>query len=272
MENRIESGEIGLGLLRPENDPASIVSFRRPMALMAPKDRPKAIDPRAIIPIENQGPVGSCAGHALALCGTLCILFATGRLVRLSRMWCYLQGQKKSGLFGRDVGSSIFGCVQAAHDVGICREEAFPYPGRYETRIPAAAIAEAVEHTIRSNCDISSYDEAFAFLSNGIGGIQIGIDWVTSLANNTSGVIDTLGGRSLGGHSVALCGYSDRIYRDGRNYLILGNSHSTDWGRGGWAEVAPPVIDQWLRGGGNGYGLSDMEDFARRELDLSSFS
>lgn len=271
----VMGGQLGLGWLRSHERMEDYGSILRTFAAGPVIDPPSIIDHRKWLATENQGGVGSCAGHAGADCAQVCNWIAThGEAVRMSRMWCYLMGQKQSGLFGRDVGATISGVVSAMNQFGVPREATFPYPGAYRTQIPAAAFTEAKEHRILSASPMRSYDECFAFLASGIGAIQIGIDWTSSLAGCRDGVIERVSGGSYGGHSVSLVGYSARRDSQDRQYLWLHNSHGTGWGNEGWGEVAPRVIDAWIEKSGVGefMGLSDMEAYERRWIDVSLFA
>lgn len=268
-------GMLALGWLKSHERVEDYGTILRTFQGMGLADPPAVIDHRKWLLTENQGGVGSCAGHAGADCAQVCNWIATrGEAVRMSRMWCYLMGQKQSGLFGRDVGATISGVVGAMHRHGVPREETFPYPGAYRTAIPAAAHEEAKQHRILSVSPMRSYADCFTFLAAGLGGIQIGIDWTSSLAGNRDGVIEQVSGGSYGGHSVSLVGYSARRDSANRQYLWLHNSHGTGWGNRGWAEVSPRIIDDWIgRSGGNEFmGVSDLEAYERRWNDVSLFA
>lgn len=226
---------------------------------------PEEIDHRGWLQIENQGPVGSCAGHAESTCLEVCNYIATGgNVVQLSRMFCYLAGQQMCGLFGADQGSTIEGVVEASKRVGVCLESTFPYPGRYITSVPNSATIEAAQHKLRSHVNIGGYQQGFDFVGSGVGGLIIGIDWVQSLINCT-GIVDSLRGGSVGGHALAIVGYSKRLDRQGRKYLWLANSHGRQWGNNGWAEIAPAVFDYWCQRDVV-IGVSDLENFGPREI------
>ncbi|MFO1019234.1 MAG: C1 family peptidase [Planctomycetales bacterium] len=274
-EELITSGQWGLGWRRDQERADFLAPLVRAFAFMAPGDAPPVIDHRNWLQTENQGGMGSCAGHAGADCAQVCNWIATrGEAVRMSRMFCYLTGQQESGLFGRDAGASISGVVSAMHKIGVPREETFPYPGVYTTRIPQQAFQEAEEHRIRSVSPMQRYADCFAFLALGIGAIQIGIDWTSSLANDRTGVIDRVWGGTLGGHSLSLVGYSARRDDEGRQYLWMHNSHGKSWGNRGWAEVSPRVIDHWLLNFNSGefLGVSDLAAYERRWIDPSQFA
>jgi hypothetical protein len=260
-----------LGWRKDIEDRQKLHSTAAKFAFRAPAAPPPVIDHRSWLKVENQGPVGSCAGHAGSSVAEVCNWIKSGGKVRqFSRMWCYLMGQKHCGLFGRDVGASIGGVVEALMQDGVPQESTFPYPGRYVTAIPQAAVTEAAPHKMGSHAVMRSYDDVFAFLASGIGAIEIGIDWTSSLANNTTGVIESVSGGSYGGH--ALGGYSDRRDRQGRQYIWLVNSHGTGWGNQGWAEVAPDVIDQWIRTSDFEFiGMSDLAAYDENTNRLVDF-
>ncbi len=61
---------------------------------------------------------------------------------------------------------------------------------------------------------------------------------------------------------VALIGYVDKQDDQGRNYLILGNSHGQKWGRNGFAIVAPNCCRQWCSNNTNEVHLvSDLQEY-----------
>lgn len=274
-EQMIESGQLGLGYVFGQENPQHYEGMLRDVVFTAPPSRPLSVDHRGWLWVENQGQLGSCAGHALALVAAVCCYIATRGQVRqrMSRMWCYLEGQKQGGFFGRDQGASISGCAAAAKQNGIAREETFPYTGVYSTQIPQAAVVEAGQHRILSATPLRDYAGSLNFISMGLGGIQIGINWLTGLANNRTGLItrDNCGGRNLGGHSLAILGYSERMDDQGRNWLIMHNSHDYSWGKNGCAEVEPAVYENWIRNASPGefMALSDMQEYQNRFVDVS---
>lgn len=211
-------------------------------AFMAPDE----IDHRGWLRVENQGRMGSCSGHAVTTDQEILWYLATGgQTVQLSRMLGYLAGQKCCGLLGSDQGATITGSIRGAREIGCCLEEVFPYPGQYTSHIPQAALDAAKSHLCAQHAVLRSYDDCFRWLATGTGVIEIGITWDSTLANNTSGVIDRLGGQVYGGHALAVVGYSKRVDDRGRKFLWMVNSHGRGWGREGWAEVAPALFDRW---------------------------
>lgn len=266
--------QFGLGWVKGAEDPRHYSGMQRTFSLAAPADAPEEIDHRGWLRTENQGNMGSCTGHAAADCAEVCNWIATGgQVIQVSRMFCYLMGQAESGLLGRDQGASISGSVSSLNKNGAPLEDRFPYPQRYTTNIPGPAKDEAKQHLLRSVTPIHSYEAAFSFLANGIGAIEIGIDWTAGLASS-NGVIElnNIGGGVYGGHALAISGYSKRRDRQGRQYQWLHNSHGNGWGNDGWAEVAPDVIQHWINTGAEFIGVSDMEGYERRYIDTSKFA
>lgn len=230
----------------------------------APENVPETLGIDRWMNIEDQGMVGSCAGHARTSVLEACIYHQTrGTVVQLSRMFAYLTAQKIDGISG-DNGSTITGNAQAAEQWGTCREEFFPYPGRYTTKIPKAAWDNAGEFKLRTWRVLRSYDETWRWLAMGLGGVQIGIGWNASCDRPVMESYKPGGG----GHSVAFLDWTSRRDSQGRRYLKLFNSWGKGWGNAGTSEVAPKAVDQMLDDGFTVFvGMSDMADLKPRSVD-----
>lgn len=264
----IRSGQLGLGLRRDPAGDARLLATSKTFSLMASARAPKAIDNRSWLESLSQGAMGSCEGNDLAANGTILNWYKTGEKVRMSRMWCYLRSQYHFGNLGSDSGASIPSGIETAKTDGFCTEKTFPYPNpvRYSTAIPPEAFTEAKPHVIHSSTVLKNYAEGFAYLATGVGVISIGINWVESTAENQNGLIETESGSSLGGHALSINGYTERKDKQGRNYLLLLNSHGTGWGSKGWAEISPAMIDYWIQTGMGFIGLSDLVEYGERDL------
>lgn len=212
----------------------------------------------------------SCAGHACSTVLEICNWIDTkGDEIQLSRMFAYIVGQRESGISG-DSGATISGVVAAAKRKGICLEETWPYPSHYTTEIPDDAFREAGQHKLINHSVLGSYSDCWRFLASGVGAIEIGVPWKSSLANNRSGVIEDASGQTYGGHAVAIVGWTTRTDQQGRNYLILANSHGEGWGAGGFAEVAPHLFDEWGRDDFSELiGASDLQEYGVRDLSFA---
>lgn len=238
---------------------------------------PDEFDTRSIINTEFQGDTNSCEGHALSSLMEACAWIAArnGQASapdQFSRWYAYLMAQKQGGHFGSDQGAGIAPGIKAMKLVGCCKESTLPFPGRYVTKIPAAAHAEAAQFKLGSHANLTDYQSVFDFMAGGFGGVNIGITW-TGRLRNCSGIIelqDVKGGGQ--GHALLIWGWSKRVDAQGRKYVWLHNSHGKSWGNGGRAEVAPGVIDWWgasrsaeMIGGSDlsGYNNPRLVDFSR---------
>ncbi len=209
-------------------------------------DAPETFDPRDWLQVEQQGSLGSCAGHAASTATEICEFLETkGDKVQLSRAFAYIFGQHEASIIG-DRGCTITGVVKSLKKNGICSEESWPYVADYPAihDVPEAAIVEARRHKIVNHSYLQSYQETLNYLQSGQGAVIIGIPWTAGLANNQSGVIrsDNSRGKNLGGHAVCLCGWS-APEGGGNPWLILANSHGKKWGKNGFAVCSPGWID-----------------------------
>lgn len=230
---------------------------------------PPEIDPRPWHRIENQGPMGSCQGHALSSVCEMAYHIATNEVIQFSPLFAYYATQKIDGILGRDAGSTISGGLQCARQYGACPLDVMPYPQpvRYTGRIPPEAFEAAAPFRIRSHAICRSYDDVFAFLASGQGGVEIGIRWGAAMTPNNDGVVEQFRPGS-GGHAVCFLGYSRREDVRGRKYLWLANSWSEAWGDRGWAEVAPRAVDQMAQHPETVMiGMSDLSTPMPRKID-----
>jgi C1A family cysteine protease len=195
-----------------------------------------------------------------------------GDSIVLSAMFAYLTNQKCCGCFGADNGATIAGSCQAAQSYGICLEETFPYTGHYTTKVASQATSEGKQHLIRSHAVLNSYADAFQYLATGTGVIQIGVP-VGDAFQNCKDVLTAADAQQdmsqpEGGHALAIVGYTTRKDNQGRNYLILVNSWSEQWGSNGTIEVEPACFDLWTNtqdGSCEVIGLSDLDAYGDTE-------
>ena len=204
-----------------------------------PFEAPEELDLRPWHVIENQGSMGSCVGSSGASIVEVCNKIATGDMdTQLSKWWCYRQSQMKGGITG-DSGAMLGDMMWVSDNLGVCKESTVPYPRSYSSAIPnkEAATIEAKEIVIQNHVDIRTYDDAFEFLSKGIGAIQIGIQWPGSWKNPSSPYLTSYPGGS-GGHALMVCGYLKERDSEGYNWLTMPNTWSKNWADNGWAYLS----------------------------------
>ena len=255
------------GWKRDEED-FDFLRTRTAKLFSAPKDfvPPKTMSFRNIIRVENQGPMGSCVGHG-GSSGMECLAYlSAGVKIQLSRMFCYLQSQRATGIRG-DNGATIAGCVKALANIGICQEAEMPYPNpiRYNPNIPQSAVVAAQKHKILGHQDLNSAQEVFDWISQGKGPVIFGMDWYDNVSNSNGLVTaNMLRGGSGGGHCNIFMGYSGELGSDGKPLIDDLNSHGTGSGNQGWFQWTWGAVDELARQERNQrsiIGITDITGF-----------
>lgn len=228
-----------------------------------------SVDPRSVLRVENQGSVGSCQGHSISSACEWCYIIATqDSKLQLSRAYGYYETQRLDGISG-DRGSTIEGGIRLATEFGICREELWPYSGRYEPTRPRPIEElrkDAATYKIGKSYKLTSYDGIRTFLGSGQGAVHLGITWNSSV---DGALINNYSGASGGGHAIGLYSLSDRKDSQGRPFCWMMNSWGKNWGNGGWAEWSPNAISQMLASRWAVFiGVSDMPNVKPREFSL----
>jgi hypothetical protein len=230
------------------------------------------LDPREVIIVEDQAQQGACAGHSLSSILEWIYTVLSGVTgLQLSRAMAYYEAQRLNNIRG-DSGSTISAGVKLAETVGLCREELWKYPSRYNPERPQnyqAVLADAAKFRIGSKTQITSYEGYRTFVGAGIGGVHNGISWGDYM--NVKVVEDFTPGSRDGGHSIAGLALSTRTDRDGNPYLWILNSWRRTWGQNGWQEWSPLAVRKMLRHQFTAMvGLSDMpyQEFKPREYSL----
>ena len=263
----IEQRPTGYVIEAEEPDELARTATDLPFMAAEVPDR-QLIDPRKILPVVNQGQMGSCVGNSGCTVLEWCNWLDGGQFNQFSRMFAYLEAQKYSGFFGKDQGAAIIGMAKAGEGVGICLETTFPYPSRYSKNIPDGALPEAAQHKLMKHTVLRSYDDARTFLLGFQGAIQIGVSLVQSIDNCRSDSIETLSGSSRGGHAMCWIELADKKDSQGRNYFWGPNSWGKGWGQGGWAMWAPSVVDSICRNQ-TAIGFSTLTVYDPRVIDWS---
>ena len=228
-----------------------------------------SFDPRKVLRIENQGPVGACQGHSISSgCEWIYILATGDTKLQLSRAYGYYESQRIDRLLGADRGSTIQAGVNLAMEKGICPEELWPYQHRYAPTPPRPLeelYAAAAKYRIAKSVRLTSYEAIRTFLGSGQGMVHLGIPWGPSV---NKAVVSSYSPGS-GGHAIGLYSLSERKDSQGRPWAWMMNSWGINWGNEGWAEWSPTAIEQMLRQRWAVFiGISDMPQVKPREWTL----
>lgn len=221
---------------------------------------PEMVDPSALdkdlMPVEDQGSIGSCQGNSLTECAEYSMFVATNKVVQFSRIAAYLGSQKHDRIEG-DQGSTLSGGTKYAGSDGFCLESTVPYPRSYPSSgwrsLPAAAWEEGKKYLLKSETEIREASAIRQYIGAGAGIVQIGIPWGDFMEPQQGFITSFRPGSDYGGHAVVFCGYSpDSIVgrkssRDFGYWLKLKNSWSTRWGLKGIAWVDPGAVVDMLR-------------------------
>jgi C1A family cysteine protease len=244
-------------------------------------DLPVEVDPRKSnlasigwLQVEDQRQQGSCQGQALTECAEFCYAAASGgKVVQLSRQYAYIRSQQFDNIRS-DSGSTLSGGTKCAIE-GICDETIGPYRGSSYPGwgyITDAMRADAKNYRLMTHTAIKSADELKQYVGSGIGIIQIGISWNSSMTPDSKGCIRRFSSGGGGGHSVVFCGYvpdsAIGVQSSAGWWALMKNSWGTRWGVGGYAYVEPSAINQMIRASWSVFvGRSDMVIPGPRNID-----
>jgi hypothetical protein len=201
--------------------------------------------------IENQGQQGACQGFALSSAAEVCHYIATqGKVVQLSPQWAYIESQRFDGLIGYDRGSTLTGGLKVAMQLGLCRDELWPYTGRYHTESPkgrAACLADAAGFKLQKGIRLKNAQQVKDWIAGGVGAAWCGrrIGWG-------------------GGHATLFA----ELDEQGR--FVEVNSWGGNWGNRGRATHTFQTVQGWFSDPYTVFvGVSDMQTIAVRPVDFS---
>jgi hypothetical protein len=168
-------------LRRAEANKPDFNSSANPMTLFDPLD---------------QGQQGSCQGHSLALIFRICYFLSTGVVLNFSRAAAYYISQRFDNIKS-DQGSTLSAGQKVATQHGLCLEDDWPYPSRYDPREPAG-----ISYPFRLVAAQPTRDPEIIMQALDLGlPVQDGIIWDSSVSRSISTSFTGSGG---GGHSTTL--------------------------------------------------------------------
>lgn len=232
--------------------------------------------------------VVNCQGYGLVQCVEYLYAVLTGQVVQLAPLFAYLMSQYFDGING-DRGSTLSGGTKVLEKIGLCllsvypKERVYP-PGGYRD-IPQSAIDAAKASPFKTLRTVRFRDAAEyrAFVGSMAGIVQTGTRWTRSMASPPGhGIIQSIGGASLGGHSWNFCGYLpiDEMGAEARRFVpktrgeflnLACNSHAVSYGDGGFTYYTDELFNE-LNRSDLLLGRTDMGDIKPRpsKIDFTS--
>lgn len=147
-----------------------------------------------------QGQQGACQGHALAHMAQVICNQAYSVQRTFSRACGYYEAQRHDRITG-DKGSTLSGGRKVASEDGLCLEQDWPYPDRYNPTRPQG-FDQLPRIVIPSSKPIEDAELIYDLLEAGAA-IQTGVNWNASFDVPVSDRHSTASG---GGHSTLLYG------------------------------------------------------------------
>ena len=206
-------------------------------------------------PPRSQGRRNTCVAFTLAAM----IQQMSDAAIELSPQFAYWTFKERDGISG-DVGTRPDIAMLALRDMGICREQTWPYnPARDDRNAgqgppPSEALTEAQHYRASDFIALPPNDvlRIKATIAAGMSvliGLTVQEHWTNTWQAWTLGrVRPALPGESIrGGHAMLAIGYKDDPSVPGNGYLIVRNSWGTTWGKenpdgAGYAHIPYQVV------------------------------
>ena len=214
----------------------------RPISLST---TPAKVDLRQLYstPVEDQGNLGSCTGHAIAEAIEM-VDRKNGKNLELSRLFIYYYERLLEGTVNYDNGAYIRDGIKACYTYGAPLESLWPYNiSKFRVSPSPAAIQDAAKRKVTLYERALDFNACINALANGYP-VVIGFtvyssfesgNWWYTTANMP--YPNTRSESVLGGHAVLLVGYNNSTQR-----FIVKNSWGTNWGDHGYFYMPYQVI------------------------------
>jgi len=192
-------------------------------------------------PIRDQGDFGTCvAFSAAAIKDRQERKNHPGMNYQTSPLFIYSECKKRDGIPNIE-GTYPRVAMQVLKELGVCREQKFPYGnmGLPVPTAPSVAYEDAKKFVIGAYARIQSIDEIKQALIDE-GPVMVGLTVTDSFVHcEKGGYIDMPNGSFWGGHAVVIDGYDDNMihtYKNGttrKGFFRMPNSWGKSWGDNG---------------------------------------
>lgn len=224
---------VGTGAIFDDLPEVDAAAFSPPVGL------PGEVLPLATLPPPvSQGPRNTCVAFTIAAM----VQTLSNDPTDLSEQFIYWISKDRDRIPG-DVGTNPLVALRAVAELGVCREETWPYrpepvdhtnPGH--ERPNEVAFREAKQRRITGveqlpARDVNQIKAALAAGKPVLIGLMIGEHWTSSGQIRRIGRVRRAlpGEQRLGGHAMCALGYRDDPSAPGGGYFIVRNSWGSDW-------------------------------------------
>lgn len=193
-------------------------------------------------PVEDQGYLGSCTGHAIAEAIEL-LNKKNNITTEISRLFIYYYERLILGTVNYDSGAYIRDGIKATNKWGAPLESLWPYDiNKFKMAPSSLAVNDAAKRTVSRYERANDFNACIDALSNGypvIIGFMVYNSFMSQFVART-GMMPYPNTRTetlLGGHAVLLVGFNNSTQR-----FIVKNSWGTNWGDKGYFYMPYDVI------------------------------
>jgi hypothetical protein len=190
-------------------------------------------------PVADQADLGSCGAFAAVYNLVATAVQNDGDPINLSQLFLYYAYREQFGNVNSDDGVMLRDLLKTLLNVGICREETWPYTlANWDKKPSPAAYEEAAQHRIKSYHALYSAADMIQCLASGygfIGGIGC-YEGFDSLYTEKTGVVNmpSPGESLLGWHALYFGGGYDLH----RGMVKFQNSYGPEWGDRGFGWIS----------------------------------
>lgn len=232
--------EHAYGYIHDHYDPRDYLFALHPVMAAAPKVLPPSTGNRQrwVMPIRDQGQLGSCTGFGTTSALTITEQNAGKPQVLLSALMQYFDERVLEGSVNQDAGAQIRDGIKCLAQQGVATEAQWPYDiSRYTMPPPPAVVAEAAAHKAAAYHRVTGVRQAKVALAAGMP-VIIGFTVYASFEGNWAVPghmpMPARGEQILGGHCVHIEDYVDDPAVPGGGYFVVANQWGTGWQANGW--------------------------------------